>query len=165
MVGTTDTGKLYKLSITTNNEDGTTTTNETDKKLYQDSNGEFYLSSDESDRWYRNYIYTDAQGKKYNMCDVYFIKLCAVTLSDRRFTDMAFDVYNDDFKGFDNGGNKIIAQMNIGTYDVWNSSDKEIITFTFALKFDFTALSGLINTNCVSSKKLIFEQLVMRSEG
>ena len=84
-------------------------------------------------------------------------------------SDYEKELYDLDTEGFrkfaKEGDDKDIPQMEVGSH-VWDSisSDNSIITFTFALKFDFSALSGLINTNCVSSKQLVFEQVVMRSE-
>ena len=179
MSNTDNLNKTYELKTGVTDESGVTTVATTFMNLYEDSKGEFYLSKDDSDRWYRNYIYEDALGDRYTMCDVYFIKLCAFTFSDRTLqnktiveyvpSDYEKELYDLDTEGFrkfaKEGDDKDIPQMEVGSH-VWDSisSDNSIITFTFALKFDFSALSGLINTNCVSSKQLVFEQVVMRSE-
>lgn len=150
---------------------------------YFDSEGEFYFSSEEG-IYYKNYFYEviDENGKvrRFNMCDVYTIRLYAIYVGETEIHGDGEQDYHriytcdpeeNDFVNFTrtNGLSKTIDTMDIAYYDNWHPNNEievngeifktKILTFTFEIVFDYEYLEDYINTNCISSKQLILNNI------
>ena len=133
---------------------------------------EFYFHV-EDDIYYKNYFYEDENGKRYNMLDVYTIELHSVYFGTKENGYHKINSSDGNVIDFSDRGNlnKIISSVEVATYENWNSQDSVIIddnevstaeiTFTFKISFDYSSLAEKININCISNKKLIFNNFLV----
>ena len=132
------------------------------------SDKEYFLTFDDAGGEYVNYVYEEVVNGdvvRYNMCDVYTIGIYKV------FGLNSEGTYEEIVDNSDNlvlseiarktGLDREVNSFNLYDYEAWNPSLYSEIVFTFAIKFDYSEFQGKINTNCVSDKELIFNNVVI----
>lgn len=144
---------------------------------YLDSKGkEYFLTYEISiiegveyvNETYVNYIYeevVDENVVRYNMCDVYTIGIYKVfgLNGEGSYEEIVNNSSNLMLQEItrESGLDKEVNSFNLYDYEGWNPSLYSEIVFTFAIKFDYSEFQGKINTNCVSDKELIFNNVVI----
>lgn len=166
------------------NVDGQYKYQEAEANLYMDANGEFYFTELDGVT-YKNYIYEDASSRRYNMLDVYSIRLKTIYITDDKNNSI---VYEDSFEELITDGHltdndikkkwlassqhgKTIDVFDLLVFNNWGVDDHHHdITFIFEIKFDIpedlleAIENGLVSMNSMSVRSLSFQGMLVIGE-